>query len=443
MASVIKFKEKIEDITKKQYTWTKDFYSLILFAILIGTLSGFLMVGFFYLLDLFRIGFLYLPFFIGPLIAGLLTSIAARYCRTKRVLGSGISEFMKEVREIKEAPEECDLKTVIWLKPFTTGWTFGSGMICGRFGPGLLIGGGLGFELSKLSKKFEKYGEISYYIGASACTAAVLKAPISGSLFCAELPFNNHIKYKSIIPSMIASSFSYFIFCIFFGFEPLITTALNLTNILLFNYGLIFPLLFFFGICIGIIVFLFNNIFLTVNKEIINSCEEKPGVWVLPFIGGIGYSIFLIIIFHIISPQQQNAIMGVSANYLNSIIENILNLDVIFFLSILFLVIIAIFISLGTQNSAGIIFPIILVGFILGGIFGLIFYPSEPLLFMLLGIPAFLGAATKNPIASVFLIIEITWVPILFIPAAITTAIAYIISGPSSLISGQFNATRI
>lgn len=92
-------------------------------------------------------------------------------------------------------------------------------------------------------------------------------------------------------------------------------------------------------------------------------------------------------------------------------------------------ILIAIVLSIGTMNSAGIIMPLMIIGGILGGLFGLIFYPKNPELFVLLGISATLGAATNNPIAAIFIIVEMTWVPLLFIPAGITTVIAFIISG--------------
>ncbi|MFX1384991.1 MAG: chloride channel protein, partial [Promethearchaeota archaeon] len=66
-----------------------------------------------------------------------------------------------------------------------------------------------------------------------------------------------------------------------------------------------------------------------------------------------------------------------------------------------------------------------------------IFYPNNPELFVILGISAVLGSATNNPIAAIAIIIEMTWIPELFIPAGITTIITYIFSGPNSIIPGQ------
>jgi H+/Cl- antiporter ClcA len=91
------------------------------------------------------------------------------------------------------------------------------------------------------------------------------------------------------------------------------------------------------------------------------------------------------------------------------------------------------------MNSAGIILPLMIFGAILGGLFGVLFYPEHPELFVLLGIAAVLGASLNNPITAILLIIELTWAPFLLFPAAITTIVAYIFSGPSAIVPGQKN----
>ena len=142
------------------------------------------------------------------------------------------------------------------------------------------------------------YREDSYFIGASACTAAILKAPVSSAIFCGELPYNNYIRYKTLIPSFISSIVSYFIFCLFFGFSPLINAQISITNKVFFKFGLIFPILVLFGILAGLVVFLFNNIFLTFTKRITNSFEEKSKLWVLPLLGSIGYASFWLSLYY-------------------------------------------------------------------------------------------------------------------------------------------------
>jgi len=98
------------------------------------------------------------------------------------------------------------------------------------------------------------------------------------------------------------------------------------------------------------------------------------------------------------------------------------------------LFIIAMSFSIGFYNSAGIILPLMLYGALVGGLFGVIFYPEHPELFVLLGISAALGAAINNPITAIIILIEMTWQPFLFIPAAIATIIAHIIVRQNTVI---------
>ncbi len=424
--------EKIQTI-KTDLLWTNNFFHILLISLILGIICGFIMVIFNYLLILFEISFLIIPYFLAPMIASLLTSLLVKYSKSEKVLGTGSSEFLKEIHN----PDE-NYKRVpnLIAKAYATSWTYGSGMICGREGPGLLIGGNIGFLLSK---KFKQDREDCSFIGAGACTAAILKAPISGALFCSELPYNNHIQYKSLLPSIIASIIAYFIFCIFFGFEPFIASQITSVIPNTSHYLTLFPLLALFGISSGLFVLIYINFLRKFMKKLKNKFKKKIGIWILPLIGGIFYCIFLLIFIPMFGEPYSTELRHPDVDFLSTLTSNIHLLNWIFLSFILLFILIAILLSIGTLNSAGIIMPLMIFGGLLGGIFGLIFYPENPELFILLGISAVLGAATNNPIAAIFIIVEMTWTPLLFIPAGFTTILAYIFSGPNSIIQGQRN----
>ena len=207
--------------------WLLRYFNILFISIILGAVCGFSMVLFNYMLIYFKSTMRsYLPYFISPLIAGLLTSFLVKYGNANRVMGTGADAYVEDINRadmeyIEQSKMGFSRKQNLLSKTLATGWTYGSGMVCGLEGPGLLIGGNLGclffspdrFHIDRLD---------AFFIGASACTGAILKAPISGALFCAELPYFNHIRYKSLIPSIIASAVAYFIFCSFFEFSPLI-----------------------------------------------------------------------------------------------------------------------------------------------------------------------------------------------------------------------------
>ena len=160
-------------------------------------------------------------------------------------------------------------------------------------------------------------------------------------------------------------------------------------------------------------------------------------LWVLPTIGGIGYSIFLFFTFPFLNDSYHQGIIHPDVPYLSFLSFNISSgqLTPIYFIISLILITFATVLSIGTINSAGVMMPLMIFGALCGALFGIIFYPNNPELFILLGISATLGAALNNPITAIFIIVEMTWVPFLFIPAGITTIIAYIISGPTKILS--------
>jgi len=223
------------------------------------------MVGFNYLLIFFQIGFSFIPYFIGPAIAGVLTSLVVKFSKKwdlSRIMGSGAPEFVEEVTgkgiKYKKLP-------ILIGKTIATSWTFGSGMACGKEGPGLLIGANLGhlFEQKFNFSELEKLD--FYFVGASACTSAILKAPISGALFCAELPYSNHIKYRSLLASIFASAIAYIIYCSFFEFEPLISTYFFQINYI--NYVILLPITIFFGVFIGLFVLIMAIIVRSIMRK--------------------------------------------------------------------------------------------------------------------------------------------------------------------------------
>ncbi|MFX1366513.1 MAG: chloride channel protein, partial [Promethearchaeota archaeon] len=301
-------------------TWANINYRIFLVAIILGVICGIIMILFNYLLLFFEFGFSYIPYFIAPILASLLTSLLVKYGRFERIMGTGSDQFIKEVTlsdlEYKKVPNSI-------AKSFATSCTFGSGMICGREGPGLIIGANLGTLFSKKNNPNRK--EYSF-IGASACTAALLKVPISGALFCAELPYNNHIYYKSLIPSITSSTIAYLVFCVVFGFDPLISTQLSTATQNSINYIILFPILVFFGVIMGVFVFFYMIILRNFNMQCKKIFEKKIGLWILPLFGGICYGIFLLLLIPFITFTYSEELLHPDVSFLNVLTNFIQNI---------------------------------------------------------------------------------------------------------------------
>lgn len=426
---------KDEPIYKKaydkiHYRLIHVFSKTILISLIVGIISGFMMVLFNTLLITFRLAFSYLPYFIGPLIAGGLTSILVKYGKFRNIMGSGDEQFVTEVTS-----SELDFKVTpnLFMKTLATSWTFGSGMICGREGPGILIGANIGFLLSK---RLNLEREDFVFIGASACVGALLKIPISGPLFVAELPYTNNLNYKALIPSILASTVAYTIYCLFFEFKPLVQIDALSINLEKVNYLLILHLLLAFGVFIGFIILGFTLLLKSFSRITEKLLEPKPGIWILPFIGGIAYSVLLLIVIPL-NPNYREFLIGPETSIITVFVYIVGSLTWYVLLIITILFLIGIMCSIGTMNSAGLIMPLIIFGALIGGLFGALFCPEYIELFVLIGMAAALGAATNCPIAAIFMVVEMTWIPLLFVPAGIVTILAYLINSPSSIVHKQ------
>lgn len=426
---------KSELVERKHVDWLYRFFMILVFSTLLGGICGLVMIGFNYLLIIFKLGFSFLPYFISPIIAGALTSLIVKLGVKHNlfmIMGTGASDFIDEVT----APELAYKRGPVLLgKTVATSCTFGSGMACGKEGPGLLIGANLGYLIGTKLKRKDLELDDFYFIGASACTSAILRTPISGALFCAELPYSNHIRYRSLLPSIFASTIAYLLFCSVFGFNPLIST--DITAIESIDYVQLLPLLIFFGVFIGIFSLGFIALMTTWRAQLKNKFKGKLGFWSLPLIGGLLYSLFLFITIPFIPSEYKGTLIGPDTEFLSFITSTIESIPWELLLLLISLFIIAIICSIGFYNSAGLVLPSMLLGSLLGGFFGVIFYPEYPELFVVLGISAVLGATYNNPVTAILIIVEMTWEPMLFIPAGITTIIAYVLSGPKAITPGQ------
>ncbi|MFX1329288.1 MAG: chloride channel protein [Promethearchaeota archaeon] len=78
-------------------TWTHINYRVFFIAIILGVICGFIMILFNYLLLFFKTGFSYIPYFVAPILASLLTSLLVKYGKFERIMGTGSDQFIKEV----------------------------------------------------------------------------------------------------------------------------------------------------------------------------------------------------------------------------------------------------------------------------------------------------------------------------------------------------------
>ena len=289
-----------------------------------------------------------------------------------------------------------------------------AGLSLGREGPSIQIGAciaeGIGDRMG--SSRTEK--RILIASGASAGLAAAFNAPLAGAMFAMEEIF----KYFSpiILLSTMASAITAdFVSQIIFGMSPVL--SFNLEGVILLNH---YWLLFILGGILGSAGAFYNYILLLTQKLY----KKIP---------------LLNIKTRLIVPFMCAGIIGLyyplALGSGSQIIEQLQVTSSLKFLLIL-LVIKFIFsmVSFGSGAPGGIFFPLLILGAIIGAIFGNIainFLGVDPALFsnwIVLAMAGYFTAIVRAPITGILLLIEMTGSLNHLLPLAIVSLVAYVVA---------------
>lgn len=294
----------------------------------------------------------------------------------------------------------------------------GAGFSVGREGPSIHLGSLVGKGVAnnfKLSKKDEKYIVTS---GASAGLATAFNAPLSGVVFALE-ELHKYFSPILLVCVFIASVTADFISRSLLGSNPVFEVRLAPTEH-------IAPLL-FFGLLIifAILMALTGKIF---SDGIIQSQKAYQKIKLPTLVKVIILMSGAWLVFYFIPD-----ITGGGHELLMEMFSTKMALGVLIGLVIAKLV--YTFFSYSAGFPGGIFFPLLVIGGMLGRIFGdisvLLFHvPSSYVnIFIILGMVGYLTAVVRAPLTGVVLILELTGsFSLLFLLTFIATAV-YLIAG--------------
>ncbi|MDD3168088.1 MAG: ClC family H(+)/Cl(-) exchange transporter [Eubacteriales bacterium] len=287
-----------------------------------------------------------------------------------------------------------------------------AGLSVGREGPSIQLGATTAHGIGGFLAATRTERKILIASGASAGLAVAFNAPLAGVMFALEEIF----KYFSptiLLATITSAVTADFISTMIFGLEPVFDFALQGT-IPISHYWLIVVL----GIIVGISGAFYNYALIkTVALSRTISSFNKNLKFIVPFlIAGI-----LGLTFPIVLGGGSHIIEVLSLN--NSIQWLLLVLGVKFLFSM---------ISYGSGAPGGIFFPLLVIGSLIGGLFGNIAISSlgiNPDLFfnfIVLAMAGFFTAIVRAPITGVILLTEMTGSFSQLLPLTVVSIIAYI-----------------
>ncbi|WP_195340526.1 ClC family H(+)/Cl(-) exchange transporter [Fusobacterium sp. 1001295B_180824_G3] len=273
----------------------------------------------------------------------------------------------------------------------------GAGLSLGREGPSVQLGSYVAYGTSKLLKK--DIVERNYLLtsGSSAGLAGAFGAPLAGVMFSIE-EIHKYLSGKLLICAFVASIGADFVGRRFFGVQTS------------FNIAIKYPLdinpyfQFFLYVVFGIIIAFFGKLFTVTLVK----CQDIFTGVKLPREIKVSFIMTLSFILCFVLPE----VTGGGHNLVESLIHGktiIYTLIIIFVIKLLFTAI-----SYSTGFAGGIFLPMLVLGAIIGKVFGEtidIFAQTGPdftVHCIVLGMAAYFVAVVRAPITGVILILEMT-----------------------------------
>lgn len=408
-------------------------------SILIGAITGLVVVLFRYLIELGDASFAALPSgkwrVVLPAIGALLGYLLIKRFSsvdTARGTDSAVRAYHLSNGYVPPA--------VLPVKSVASVLTVASGGSAGYEGPVTLLGAAVGSLVSRLLNLTVRARRILMAAGLAAGIAALFEAPLAGAIFGFEIFYSSSdIEYETVLPSFIASAVSYTIFACFFGWGSLFVMpsmpAFD-SPIRLLPYTAL-ALVIVFGVRFYI------SSFRAVEK--LFSLVELGG-WEKVMLGGFATGVIGLMVPDILGTSygviQETLTAGEASEYASYEALTIGGSLILFFAKA-----IATSFTVGSGGSGGVFAPAIVCGGSLGASVGLVFahyLPASvgisPAAFALVGMAGFMASAIRIPLTAIVMVAEISGNHSLLVPAMFVCGLSFWLNNGWSLYRSQVHS---
>ncbi|MCH2160820.1 MAG: chloride channel protein [Phycisphaerales bacterium] len=385
---------------------------------------------------------------IVPVVGALLTGTLLRLVPAQ-MKGHGVSSVIYAVSRSRSR-----LRSGLLVRQWAgSTLTIGSGGSAGPEGPIVTIGAVIGSKIGQLLRLDAQDTATLLGCGAAAGLASVFNAPIAGIFFVLEVILRD-FSLRTFTPIVVASVLSAATTQTILGSnEPIFGVGPEFFSAVEGNLQFnIFatPVFLVLGIVCGIVAFFFTRS-LQLSEHLFGKIPI-PGVFkpacgaLLLGLLGVGFvfgSGFFSSLSSAVQPLPPFFGTGYEvvknlidpafySHHLENLEDNGIALIVIGLLLVAMLKIVATSLTLGSGGAGGLFAPAIVVGAIVGSLFGVIveslgwFPQADPAHYALVGMAAMVAATTHAPMTGVLLVYELTQTYSLIVPLLLTAVIATI-----------------
>lgn len=299
--------------------------------------------------------------------------------------------------------------------------TLGLGGAMGYEGPSIYLGAAIGSGLQRrLTRLFSRDdAKVLLVAGAAAGVAAIFKAPATGLVFALEVPYQDDLARRMLLPAGISAAVSYLVFVAFEGTTPLFAVAgsppFNLTD--LGGAALL-------GVLCGI-----GARFFTLALVAAKRVSARAGPWTRAAVAGFGLAGLAALSYGLFGEP-----LTLGAGYDNLEWAFDPRRAVYLVVALLLMRAVATVLTVGGGGAGGLFIPLVIEGALLGRSIGGVFRTSASgsHFFPLVGVSAFLGAGYRVPLAGVMFAAEASGRPGFIVPGLIAAMIAQLFMGSAS-----------
>ena len=314
---------------------------------------------------------------------------------------------------------------VAWIKTLASSITIGTGGSAGKEGPIAQIGAAVGSYVGDRFRLNTSERRLLLIAGVAAGVGSIFQSPLGGAFFAVEVLYREDIESEGIMPAMISAITGYSIYTMIVGSSTVFTTP----HFQFISPLELLPLVIFAALC-AVVGIYYTKFFYGTRTFFSERLSLPPAL--KPAIGGllVGAMAFFFPL-----------ILGSSYGWLQQAING--NLPVAIMLGLVFAKIIATSFTIGSGGSGGVFGPSLVIGGMLGGIFGhslAALMPglvTQPGAYVLIGMATFFTAVANVPIATTIMISEMTGSYTLLVPLIFSGVIAHLLARRWSLYAEQ------
>lgn len=301
--------------------------------------------------------------------------------------------------------------------------TLGSGGAMGLEGPSIYLGASIGAVAQRRFTRFFAGADRNLLLvaGAAAGIAAIFKAPATGAVFAIEVPYQDDLARRMLLPALVAAASGYLALVAVNGTAPL------------------FPVR-------GVPPFSFVDLAGAAGLGVAAALGARVFAWMLLWAKRIaehGHTMVRVVaaggaiaVLFAIGRGLTGESLVLTPGYgvVTWALDPKRSVAILF--AMLVLRCLATTATVSGGGVGGLFVPLVVAGALLGRAFGLIVGGNDAL-FLVVGIAAFLGAGYRVPLAAIVFVAETTGRPGFVVPAVIAAVVAELMMGTSSVTTHQ------